>query len=306
MQAFLPRSFVGIIAGILFLTNILISASLVILLGILQLLFPIPSLKKFFNYLQEQLISLWIDINNIILQLAGTIEWEVHGTGPLNIDHWYFVFANHQTWVDILILQKVFNRKIRLLKFFLKSELLWTLPVGGIACWIMGFPVMKRYSKTAIKKNPSLRNKDIETTQKACKNFMERPTTIMNFLEGTRFTEQKQKERSSPYKSLLRPKAGGLAFVVNELKDYIHEIIDVTIVYPSTPPSFWDLVCGKISKVTVYYEVLSLEPSLYGDYYKDPAFRKHFQHFINDRWRKKNDLIESIRPEATSTGIEVT
>jgi len=49
--------------------------------------------------------------------------------------------------VDILVLEKVFNRKVPMLKFFIKKELLWTLPVAGWAAWLLDFPFMERYHK---------------------------------------------------------------------------------------------------------------------------------------------------------------
>lgn len=285
----------GIIAGLLFLVNILICASLVIICGILKIISPFSLGKKFFNYLQNEVItSVWIDINNCIIQLAAPVKWEVYGQGELHFDHWYFVFANHQTWADILVLQKVFNRKIHLLKFFLKKELLWSLPLGGLACWMLDFPVMRRYSKTQLKRNPALRNKDIETTRESCRKFKQEPTTIMNFLEGTRFTPQKQQDRSSPYQHLLRPKGGGLAFVVNELKGYIHEVIDVTIVYSHADPTFWNFLCGRVHKVIVYYDVIPLQSHQYGDYYGNSSFRKNFQGWVNECWQRKDKLIATI------------
>jgi hypothetical protein len=46
----------------------------------------------------------------------------------------------------------------------------------------------------------------------------------MNFVEGTRFTNDKHKQQSSPYNHLLRPKSGGIAFVLAAMGDYIQNI----------------------------------------------------------------------------------
>ncbi len=294
MLSFLPGPLVGVITAILFLINILIVATLIVVLGVLKLVLPFKSLKHSLETGQYHLVSLWIDINTAIVKLASNIHFEVHSQGQLQPNHWYFVFANHQSWVDILILQEIFNRKIPMLKFFMKQELLWSLPFGGIACWMLDFPFMKRPSKAELRKNPDLRNKDIETTKLACAKFKIRPTTVINFLEGTRFTKEKQQDRSSPYENLLRPKAGGLAFVITELKDYITEVIDVTIRYDYKDPSFWNLLCGKIKKVTVYYEVLPLHEEHYGDYYNNSKYRKQFQSWVNERWQQKDGLLVKL------------
>lgn len=294
MLSFLPRPVTGVISAILFLLNILTITLTIIILGLIKFIVPFKRGRRAIEVLQINSVSVWIDLNNAILNLGSKIDWNIHGKGELKPNHWYFVFANHRSWIDILVLQKVFNRKIPLLMFFMKQELLWSLPFGGLACWMLGFPFMKRYSKAKIRKNPDLRNKDIETTKLACNKFKKRPTAVISFLEGTRFTAQKQQERSSPYQYLLRPKAGGLAFVVNELKDYIKEVIDVTLIYDHPDPSFWNLLCGRVKKITVHYQVIPLDTNQYGDYYNNSKFRKEIQGWVNTRWHEKDAAIAQL------------
>lgn len=283
---------IGAFTGILFLLNILVMAFFIVFFGFIRYLIPIKPIRNAItNMINDIFPAVWTDINGGILRLAGKIQWEIKGEGTLNPQHWYFVFANHQSWADIVVMQHAFNRKIPLLKFFLKKELLWSLPMGGLACWMLDYPFMKRYNKAYLRKHPEKKQADIETTRQACERFKQRPTSVMNFLEGTRFTSQKQKDRSSPYSYLLRPKAGGVAFVVSELKDYIKEVIDVTITYADENPTFWKFLCGKISKVSVHYQVIPLEEQLYGDYYQNPAFRRQFQRWINGLWQEKDKVI---------------
>ena len=66
----------------------------------------------------------------------------------MHINGHYLVLANHQSWVDILVLQKVFNRRIPLLRFFLKRQLFW-VPLLGLAWWALDFPFMGRYTPTS-------------------------------------------------------------------------------------------------------------------------------------------------------------
>lgn len=295
MLSYLSAPVTGTVAGILFLVNIILISLIIILLGIIKIMIPVKNIRNKIVDLQEAAVSLWIDFNNGILFLSTKTQWEVEGVGKLNPKNWYFIFANHQTWADILVMQKVFNRKIPLLKFFMKQELLWSLPMGGLACWFLDFPFMKRYSKAYLKKHPEMKNKDLETMQEATAKFKLRPTTVMNYLEGTRFTKQKQQERSSPYKHLLRPKSGGLAFVISELKSDIHEIINVTIVYCHENPTFWQFISGRVPKIIVKYEVMSIPPELYGNYYEDASFRKTFQSWVNQLWAEKDQLIDNIK-----------
>jgi 1-acyl-sn-glycerol-3-phosphate acyltransferase len=225
--------------------------------------------------------------------MAGNTRWEVQGIETLERSEWYLVLANHQSWVDILVLQRIFNRKIPFLKFFIKKELLW-LPVLGQAWWAMDFPFVKRYTKSDLQKKPHLKGKDIEITRKACKKFKKMPVSIMNFVEGTRFTNEKHRRQKSPYSHLLKPKAGGIAFVLGSLEEQLHRVLDVTIVYPDGVTNFWALLCGKIRKINVRVRSLPVSPELLGDYANDRRFRARLQHWLNDIWAEKNQYIEEM------------
>lgn len=187
-----------------------------------------------------------------------------------------------------------------MLKFFMKQDLLWTLPIGGLACYMLDFPFMKRHSKEYLKKHPDQREKDIETTRKACEIYKHKPIAIMNYLEGTRFTQEKHRARHSPYHNLLQPKAGGIALVLATMDDYIHHIIDTTIVYHTDALSLWNFFCGRIPKITVHYEVIPVPKELHGDYYHDKEFRLVFQQWLNQRWLIKDQLINEIRSQNLS------
>jgi 1-acyl-sn-glycerol-3-phosphate acyltransferase len=203
------------------------------------------------------------------------------------------VLANHQSWVDILVLQRIFHRKIPFLKFFIKKELIW-FPVLGQAWWAMDFPFVKRYTKSDLRKKPHLKGKDLEITRKACQKFKKIPISIMNFVEGTRFTNEKHRRQQSPYPHLLKPKAGGIAFVLGSMGKQIHRVLDVTIVYPDGVSNFWALLCGKIREVKVRVRSLPVSPGLLGDYANDGTFRAGLQRWLNNIWAEKNRYIEEM------------
>jgi len=209
------------------------------------------------------------------------------------MNDWYLVLSNHQTWVDIIVLQKVFNRKIPFLKFFIKKELLW-VPILGLAWWALDYPVMMRYSKDFIKKNPHLKGKDVETTRKSCEKFKTMPVSIMNFVEGTRFTAEKHDKQKSPHKHLLKPRAAGVASVLNIMGDQINRILDVTIIYPRGARSFWRFLCGDVDEVVVKVESLPVSEELIGDYYEDDQFRERFNTWINSLWDRKDKVLDNI------------
>ena len=116
----------------------------------------------------------------------------------------------------------------------------------------------------------------------------------MNFVEGTRFTNEKHRRQQSPYANLLKPKAGGIALVIDSMGEQIHRILDVTIVYPDGITNFWALLCGKIRKIKVRVRSLPVSAELRGDYANDGRFRTGLQLWLNDIWAEKNRCIEEM------------
>jgi 1-acyl-sn-glycerol-3-phosphate acyltransferase len=242
--------------------------------------------------------TLWISVNTINQNIFSRSQFEVNGLDGLTKNDWYLVISNHRSWVDILVLQRVFNHKIPFLKFFLKKELIW-VPFIGLAWWALDFPFMHRYSKKLLAKRPHLKGKDLENTQKACEKFKSKPVSIMNFVEGTRLTDDKLKRQSGQFKNLLKPKAGGLAFVLSAMGEHLHKLLDVTIHYPHGTPSYWDFVCGRLQKVEVHIKVLSIEALLNSDafaddYFDNSAQRVKFQRWLTELWLDKDQQLETL------------
>ena len=255
---------------------------------------PLKSWRRVCSRILNAIAENWIWVNNQNQRLlAGNTRWDVQGIETLERSQWYLVLANHQSWVDILVLQRIFHRKIPFLKFFIKKELLW-FPFLGQAWWALDFPFVKRYPKSYLQKKPHLKGKDLEITRKACKKFKKMPVSIMNFVEGTRFTNDKQRRQQSPYPHLLKPKAGGIAFVLGSMGEQIHRVLDVTIVYPDGVTSFWALLCGKIREIKVHVRSLPVSPEILGDYANDGRFRVRLQRWLNNIWAEKNRYIEEI------------
>jgi 1-acyl-sn-glycerol-3-phosphate acyltransferase len=241
----------------------------------------------------------WIEINKLIFKLCIPTRWEINGHEDLRGDTSYLVISNHQSWVDIPALVQALNRRTPFFKFFLKRELIW-VPFLGLAWWALDYPFMKRYTKAFLAKNPELKGKDLEITKQACELFRRQPVTVVNYLEGTRFTPAKQAEQKSPYPYLLKPKAGGVAFVLAAMGEQLDAVLDVTVVYPSERiPGFWALISGQVPKVIVDIRTRELDPALWqGDYENDPAFREYVQNWVNRLWIEKNARITALRGDA--------
>lgn len=285
-----PPQVLGVISFSLMVVNTLFWSCFLFPIAGLKLLVPARAWQDRCNVVLNAIALLWIAGNNANLKLTKSIRWDVSGLEGLNPRGWYLVISNHQSWVDILVLQKVFHRRIPLLKFFLKKELIW-VPIMGLAWWALEFPFMKRYSKEYLKKNPHMRGKDLEITKKACERFSRMPIAVMNFVEGTRFTPKKHAAQSSPFTHLLKPKAGGISFVLSAMEDNLTHIVNTTIIYPQGAKTFWEFLCCSRAEVVVRVEVIPITTDLRGDYSNDPDYQNRFQAWLNRLWEDKDQVI---------------
>ncbi len=265
---------------------------MILLIAALMWLWPSRRWRRGVIRQNVKMVTLWTGASNLIMRAYRMHTWNIEGDlAALDADKWYVILANHSTWLDILVLGYIFNRKIPVIKFFMKRDLLWGLPIIGLACWVLGYPFVRRYSRAQVRKNPALKGQDIATAKRACSKFKVLPTSIVNFVEGTRSTTKKR--ISSPYAYLLPPKAGGIALVSRELKDELSGLLNVTIHY-SRPMTFWKYFRGDPSTITVHYEQLDITPDLIGDYYGDRSFRQYYQKWLQKLWKQKDARLESL------------
>ncbi|MCE5274408.1 MAG: acyltransferase [Syntrophaceae bacterium] len=285
----------GIICLSLMFMNTLFWASPVHLLALTKILIRNDAWQRICARTIMMLANGWVRGILASLRLTQATRYEIEGLEGLSRKQWYFINCNHQTWADILVLFRVFHGHIPFFKFFLKKEL-FKVPILGTAWWALDYPFMERFSKSFLEKNPHMKGKDLETTKKVCERYRHTPVSILNFIEGTRFTREKHASQQSPYRHLLRPKAGGFAFTLAAMDGKISNILDVTIIYPPMRFSFWDYLCGRIPHITVRAKKLGVPGEfLKGDYQNDEVFRDRFQTWVCDLWQKKDDLIEQHR-----------
>lgn len=229
---------------LIIVVNTLVHAIPLLLLAVVKLLVPIRAFRNWMSRVLVRIAESWIWVNSTLVTLVAGLGLQVEGLEGLKREGWYLVICNHQSWADIPVLQKVFNRRIPFLKFFLKRELIW-VPVIGLAWWALDFPFMTRG------KSRGGLQKDLETTRRACEKFKQVPTSVMNFVEGTRATPAKIAQDKGPYQHLLRPKIGGLSVALATMGEQFHGLLDVTVVYPGGIPTFWDMLCGRLDHVIV-------------------------------------------------------
>jgi 1-acyl-sn-glycerol-3-phosphate acyltransferase len=285
------RAVLGALVALTVACSTTLLFSLMIPLALLKLVVPWTPLRRLADHGLNALATLWITINSGWMALVGRTRWDVRGLEGLNPRGWYLVVSNHQSWVDILVLQRTLSRRIPFLKFFLKRQLIY-VPVIGLAWWALDFPFMHRRGGAAGRE-------DLERTRAACEKFKRVPTSVINFLEGTRNTPAKHAAQQSPYRHLLKPKVGGVAVALATLGDRFDALLDVTIVYPDGPPTFWQLLSGQVRQVVVDIRRQPIPAALTaGDYATDPAMRGQVQDWINGLWRDKDARIDALQAQA--------
>ena len=282
------------IAGLLLAANTVLHVPPLLVVALLKALLPVAMVRRVCNAVLMAIAASWIAFNTTMIGVMTHMRYRVVGDANLRIDGHYLVLANHQSWVDIPVLQALFNRRIPLLRFFLKQQLFW-VPLLGLAWWALDFPFMKRYSRATLQRRPELAGRDVEATRRACDKFRDIPVAVMNFAEGTRYTPGKHAQQASPFAHLLRPKAGGVAFVLNAMGDALHSILDVTIVYPNGRPTLVDLFADRIGDVRVHIRTRAIPADLgRGDYLNDAGLRERMQDWINGVWAEKGAVVVDL------------
>ncbi|MDB5969541.1 MAG: acyltransferase [Hydrocarboniphaga sp.] len=290
----------GAVMALLLVINTVFWATPVYVLIFFKLFTPVGSrARDWLSRGASALAQTWAAVNTWFVDCFLPTRWDIRIAADINAQGQYLVCSNHQSWNDIVVLMKAFGRRAPFFKFFIKQELIW-VPVLGLVWWGLDYPFMKRYTPSQIKKNPALKGKDMETTRKACERFRNQPGLVLNFLEGTRFTPAKRDRQSSPYRHLLRPKAGGFAFALGALGERLNSLLDVTIVYPEGSQGLWGLLSGQIGKVVVEVRQLTVPHEFYvGNYEADSDHRKRFQLWLGQLWTEKDARISAILAERT-------
>lgn len=299
MLNFLPSYIIFLLFSILIFINSFLTFLCLLPFILIKIIFSNALFLKKITAFLPVLGKTWARVNNFLIDLFCKtniiIKSDIDINNINNFSNYknYLLICNHQSWVDIFIIEKVFVNKIPLTRFFIKKNLIW-LPFVGLACWALDFPFMKRYSKEYLKKHPSKQQADLNATKNFCNKICSSSTTITNFIEGTRFNKAKHKKQHSPYKYLLKPKAGGIAYVISEMGENLDSIINVTICYPKQIPSTIDLFSGKLKDVIVIIEKIPIPLSLANDFFKNQNAQKNFYNWINELWQKKDNLIKKF------------
>lgn len=265
-------------------------------------------LTKFFKQSRKvdetniQITNRWLAVNNwLIDHVLPNTEWNIQIEDGLKLDLQgrYLMICNHQSWVDTTVNQYFGLTRMPLTRFFTKWELIF-IPFVGQAFKILGFPMMKRHSRSQIAKNPELKHHDMLEARKSCEQLLSQPFTLLNYVEGTRFTPEKHAQQKSPYQHLLKPKSGGLALAINILGRKIDALVDMTIVYPDGIPGYGEFWLGEVPRITVHLRKIDIpEWVLAGNYEDDREYRSKFHQWLTQIWQEKDQLISELKAKAS-------
>lgn len=279
----------------LVILNSAVCSVAICLVAVIKFFLPGDSLKSAATQVANKVMWLWATINAAILNLSNPVEWDIQGGGEaLNKNGWYLMISNHLSWTDIVVLCCVFKDRIPMPKFFLKQQLLY-VPFIGMACWALDMPFMRRYSREYLIRHPEKRGQDLATTRRSCAKFKHTPTTVVNYVEGTRFTEDKQRNSKAGYQYLLQPKTGGIAYTLAAMGEQFDNIIDVTLAYPdNTNKPFKDMLMGRMTKIVVRTRVLPVDEQVLGNYFDDKPYKRQFQQWLGGIWQEKDSQLKQI------------
>jgi 1-acyl-sn-glycerol-3-phosphate acyltransferase len=283
-----------------FLTTFLLGLNIsfwivpVLTLGLFKLFLPKGDLRNRTILTLAWLGERWVSGNDRIFDLMLPTEWDVRGVERLDPGGRYLIISNHQTWADIMILQRIFLGHAPFLRFFMKQGLIW-VPLVGQGCWALEFPFLKRYSAEYLARHPEKRGEDIITARRACRRYLRIPVSILIFLEGSRYTEEKHADQDSPHRHLLRPRVGAISTAMAVMGDQINEFLDVTIVYRPERPTMWEFLGGGVNRVSVRVRSIAVPPEFRDEGISEPgAARDQFRKWVEDLWAEKDRAIDGI------------
>ena len=124
----------GGIALLVVVVNTIVLTTVIVFFSIIKFIAPKGRARNLMTRLLSSLGELWVSINKCVVWFYRGMEWDVQCPDGINRRGHYLVFSNHQSWVDILVLQHCLNRRAPFMRFLLKQQLIW-VPFLGLAWW---------------------------------------------------------------------------------------------------------------------------------------------------------------------------
>lgn len=298
MLSFLPGPIL-LVFNLVVLSVVTLILALPIFVGaLIRLVLPVKPVLKLLDSLYQFIFWTWAHFLSFEIALTNKTKWDIAGLDQVKVKGACMIISNHLSWADIVMLIVLYRGRIPITKFFLKHSLIY-IPIIGQVCFALGMPFLRRYTRSEILKNPKLKTKDLDATRKACLSVIEHPTTLVNFVEGTRFTKAKAKAQKSPYQNLMPPKAASLAVALGIIGPKLDCILNTTLQYPKNDGGkvFIDLLKGRLHEVIARVEVIpaeTIQNELTGDYMSDKQFKRRFTQKLRELWQAKDEQIAQL------------
>lgn len=313
MLSFLPSPLIFIINMTMISIASCLLALPLIFLALIRLILPFKVVLDTVDALNQLAFRGFCAHNNLLMRITTKVKWDIQGVENVKVNGSCIIISNHLSWTDIVMICHIYRGRIPITKFFLKQSLIF-IPIIGQACYAIGMPFLRRYTRAQILKNPKLKTKDLDSTRKACQSLLVYPSSLVNFVEGTRFTKAKARSCKSPYQNLMPPKAASLAVALGMIGKNIDCLLNTTILYPDHKGQgsiFYALLCGRLDRVIARVEVIDkefIEQKLVGDYINDKQFKRSFTNELRSLWQKKDEQIANLlgieyNPQANSAPI---
>ena len=118
--------------------NTIVLTTVLCTLAIGKFLAPSEAFRTRVRQILAVVPETWISVNNAVLSWYRDPKWDIEIKGDLDRNGCYLVSSNHLSWVDVLVLQRCFNRKLPFFRFFIKSQLFW-VPFLGLKRFLTPF-----------------------------------------------------------------------------------------------------------------------------------------------------------------------
>lgn len=257
--------------------NLLLWLPLLLLAASMRIVLPLSIVKKATYQMVGVVYRLAVKIDAFWISRVLGVKLEVADNlqilGSLSPADSLVVICNHQSWFDIFLLQTLISRSGPILKFVIKTELLW-VPVLGSVCLTLNFPRLSR------KSDARSRAKDLRNVELASLRLEEELGGLLIFPEGTRFSEEKRRLGHSPHQLLLAPRPGGLT-VIQQSMPAATGILDISIRYDLGDANCWRCMSGVVDAVQVKVESFQMREV------------NNVPDWLNQRWSVKDAWLAS-------------
>lgn len=291
------KHLLGIVSLLYITLNLTIGLIPLLLLALLKLLIPLAFVKDALYRMMLGVYAFAVRVDSVLLKHLLGIRFDVRGlVQGLEKDKNYLVISNHQSWADILVLQSLLIKGAPIIKFIVKKEII-LIPLVGLICWAYEYPFVKRASLTSKKSRSHSNQNDLGTIDQRLADLGKHATTIINFVEGTRFNLLKSAQHDSPFQHLLKPRAGGLTHILQTFGHQIDFVLDFTIAYDSKGPVFWNLLNGTCKRITVNIQKIPIKCMLDSITHNETLDYPHVSKWLKQFWQEKDDKMAGFHRE---------